>query len=200
MPNTCSKEESDEESVVSQVAHYEEARGKIIKNNILAVGCITHIFALLQYGILVYALKLPYGTLALGTEGIKDAISGFEDARKSDIENERLPPELFDAEEVKAFLAQAQSESLPMTPVDIVESPVSLAGFSAHPIQHAIQGQTWTAGFAWSYDDESLDEAPEFGEYDFDDPGSARWERRLMDFLEMVRFMQVGVVVLPMVN
>jgi len=24
--------------------------------------------------------KLPYGTLALGTEGIKDAITGFEDA------------------------------------------------------------------------------------------------------------------------
>lgn len=24
--------------------------------------------------------KLPYGTLALGAEGIKDAISGFEDA------------------------------------------------------------------------------------------------------------------------
>jgi len=24
--------------------------------------------------------KLPYGTLVLGTEGIKDAISGFEDA------------------------------------------------------------------------------------------------------------------------
>ncbi|KAG2748647.1 hypothetical protein P692DRAFT_201854809 [Suillus brevipes Sb2] len=48
--------------------------------------------------------KLPYGTLALGTEGIKDAISGFEDARKSDIENERLPPELFDAEEVAEFL------------------------------------------------------------------------------------------------
>ena len=37
--------------------------------------------------------------------------------RKSDIENERLPPELFDAEEAKAFLAQhAHSQSLPETP------------------------------------------------------------------------------------
>lgn len=78
--------------------------------------------------------KLPYGSLALGTEGIKDAISGFDDAyvlalllndcsrsspprRKSDIENERLPPELFDAEEAKAFLAQhMHSQSLPEAP------------------------------------------------------------------------------------
>ena len=62
--------------------------------------------------------RLPYGTLALGAEGIKDAIKTFDDAcvpliilltgqktdnamihenlepcrRKSDIENERLPP------------------------------------------------------------------------------------------------------------
>jgi serine/threonine-protein phosphatase 2B catalytic subunit len=36
--------------------------------------------------------KLPYGTLALGAEGIKKAITSFEEARRSDIENERLPP------------------------------------------------------------------------------------------------------------
>ncbi|KAG2737654.1 hypothetical protein P692DRAFT_20883347 [Suillus brevipes Sb2] len=67
---------------------------------------------------------------SLGTEGIKDAISGFEDARKSDIENERLPPELFDAEEAKAYLAQTQSGSLPTTPADIIESSVSPSGVS----------------------------------------------------------------------
>lgn len=48
--------------------------------------------------------------------------------RKSDIENERLPPELFDAEEAKAYLAQAQSGSLPTTPADTIESPVSPSG------------------------------------------------------------------------
>ncbi|KAG1885182.1 hypothetical protein F4604DRAFT_155672 [Suillus subluteus] len=69
--------------------------------------------------------KLPYGTLALGTEGIKDAISDFEDARKSDIENECLPLEFFDAEEAKAFLAQAQSGSLQTTPAETIKSPVS---------------------------------------------------------------------------
>ncbi|KAG2071440.1 Metallo-dependent phosphatase [Suillus decipiens] len=139
--NTCSKEEleeSDEENVVSvsHVAHPEEARRKIIKNKILAVGRMARVFALLreesekvsELKSISGSSKLPYGTLALGTEGIKDAISGFEDARKSDIENERLPPELFDAEEAKAFLAQAQSGSLPTTPADIMESPVSPGG------------------------------------------------------------------------
>ncbi|KAG1731711.1 Metallo-dependent phosphatase-like protein [Suillus lakei] len=141
--NTCSKEEleeSDEENVVSQVAHPEEAveRRKIIKNKILAVGRMARVFALLreesekvsELKSISGSSKLPYGTLALGTEGIKDAISGFEDARKSDIENERLPPELFDAEEAKAYLAQAQSGSLPTTPADTIESPVSPSGVS----------------------------------------------------------------------
>ena len=36
--------------------------------------------------------RLPAGTLMLGGEGIKDAIKSFEDARKVDIQNERLPP------------------------------------------------------------------------------------------------------------
>jgi serine/threonine-protein phosphatase 2B catalytic subunit len=36
--------------------------------------------------------KLPSGTLALGAEGIRRAITGFEDARKIDIQNEHLPP------------------------------------------------------------------------------------------------------------
>ena len=36
--------------------------------------------------------RLPAGTLMLGAEGIKQAIHNFEDARKVDIQNERLPP------------------------------------------------------------------------------------------------------------
>ncbi|KIK40380.1 hypothetical protein CY34DRAFT_107786, partial [Suillus luteus UH-Slu-Lm8-n1] len=85
-------EESDEENVVSQVTHPEEAveRRKIIENKILAVGRMARVFALLreesekvsELKSIFGSSKLPYGTLALGTdsEGIKDAISGFEDA------------------------------------------------------------------------------------------------------------------------
>ncbi|KAG9311859.1 Metallo-dependent phosphatase-like protein [Chiua virens] len=126
--NTCSKEELEEseEEILPPPSHPEDSveRRKVIKNKILAVGRMARVFALLreesekvgELKSINGSGKLPYGTLALGTEGIKDAISGFDDARKSDIENERLPPELFDAEEAKAFLAQhAHSQSLPDT-------------------------------------------------------------------------------------
>jgi len=74
--------------------------------------------------------KLPYGTLALGSEGIREAINGFDDARKSDIENERLPPELFDvtSEEGRALI----SNSAPTTPPGDREStPISSNGIVA---------------------------------------------------------------------
>jgi len=127
--NTCSKEELEEsdEEILPQPSHAEDSveRRKVIKNKILAVGRMARVFALLreesekvgELKSMSGSAKLPYGTLVLGTEGIKDAISGFDDARKSDIENERLPPELFDAEEAKAFLAlHAHSQSLPEAP------------------------------------------------------------------------------------
>jgi serine/threonine-protein phosphatase 2B catalytic subunit len=119
--NTCTKEELEEhdELVVTPPtgASIETAeRRKIIKNKIMAVGRMARVFALLreesekvsELKSVLGSSKLPYGTLASGTEGIRDAISGFDDARKSDIENERLPPDLFDAdsEEGKAILAQ----------------------------------------------------------------------------------------------
>ncbi|KAJ8087554.1 3',5'-cyclic-nucleotide phosphodiesterase (PDEase) (3':5'-CNP) [Marasmius tenuissimus] len=134
--NTCTKEELEEESddelfapsppvspstPVTTDAEGPERR-KVIKNKILAVGRVARVFALLREDAeKVSELKnvsgmnkLPYGTLASGSEGIKEAIKGFEDARKSDIENERLPPELYDidSEEGKAIL----SGSLPQTP------------------------------------------------------------------------------------
>ncbi|KIJ63055.1 hypothetical protein HYDPIDRAFT_113584 [Hydnomerulius pinastri MD-312] len=135
--NTCSKEEleesDEEEQLVSPTSLAEDTveRRKVIKNKILAVGRMARVFALLreesekvsELKSISGSGKLPYGTLVLGTEGIKDAISGFEDARKSDIENERLPPELFDAEEAKAWLAQhAHSQSLPDSPADPSQS------------------------------------------------------------------------------
>jgi serine/threonine-protein phosphatase 2B catalytic subunit len=75
-------------------------RRKVIKNKILAVGRMTHFFSLLreeservsELKSISGSSRLPYGTLALGAEGIKNAIKTFDDARKSDIENERLPP------------------------------------------------------------------------------------------------------------
>lgn len=64
---------------------------------------------------------------------------------------ECLPLEVFDAEEVEAFLSQAQYGSLPMTPEDTIESPVFLSGTS-------VEVDTST------------------GKHDFHDPGGSRWE------------------------
>jgi serine/threonine-protein phosphatase 2B catalytic subunit len=72
---------------------------RAIKNKILAIGRLSRVFQVLrEESERVTELKtasggrLPAGTLMLGAEGIKKAISSFEDARKVDLQNERLPP------------------------------------------------------------------------------------------------------------
>ncbi|KAF9438566.1 3',5'-cyclic-nucleotide phosphodiesterase (PDEase) (3':5'-CNP) [Entomortierella beljakovae] len=71
-----------------------------IRQKIMAVGRLSRVFAVLraesetvsELKDLMGTTKLPYGYLALGAEGLKKAIHSFEDAKRSDIENERLPP------------------------------------------------------------------------------------------------------------
>jgi len=76
-----------------------EFKRRAIKNKILAIGRLSRVFQVLrEESERVTELKtvaggrLPVGTLMLGAEGIKNAISSFEDARKVDLQNERLPP------------------------------------------------------------------------------------------------------------
>ncbi|KLO14018.1 serine/threonine protein phosphatase 2B [Schizopora paradoxa] len=140
--NCCTKEEldesSDEESVPTPAAavsdkETSEQRRRAIKNKILAVGRISRVFSLLrEESERVSELKnvsgsgkLPYGTLALGAEGIKDAIQSFDDARRSDIENERLPPDLVDPENIAPHL------SSPATPDDLGKPVPSPNGLKA---------------------------------------------------------------------
>ena len=83
-------------------------RRTVIKNKILAVGRMSRVFHVLreeaervsELKIASGTGKLPYGTLALGSEGIKEAIHNFDEARKVDIENERMPPSLVDARDM----------------------------------------------------------------------------------------------------
>jgi serine/threonine-protein phosphatase 2B catalytic subunit len=120
--NTCSKEELEDEHIREpQHEDIRERRG-VIKNKILAVGRMARVFAVLrEESENVSELKnisstgrLPYGTLVLGAEGIKKAISSFEDARRSDIENERLPPA---GEKSATFLGQSKAHSQSPTPM-----------------------------------------------------------------------------------
>lgn len=129
--NCCSKEELDEgesdEEPLEDGAELEEGpdRRKVIKNKILAVGRMARVFALLrEESERVSELKnstgsstLPSGNLVLGSEAIKDSITGYDDARKSDIENERLPPDLVDPEDARGMLSN------PVTPIDETSSP-----------------------------------------------------------------------------
>lgn len=110
--NTCSKEELEEETTPSvkssapsspppTAADTEttDAKRRAIKNKILAIGRLSRVFQVLrEESERITELKtasggrLPAGTLMLGAEGIKQAIHNFEDARKVDLQNERLPP------------------------------------------------------------------------------------------------------------
>lgn len=106
--NICSKEELEDEQLGAvtpgtsgaAAETEQEQRRKVIKNKILAIGRVSRLFQVLreesesvtELKTVSGSAKLPPGTLMLGSEGIKDAITTFEDARKYDIQNERLPP------------------------------------------------------------------------------------------------------------
>ncbi|KDN68990.1 putative calcineurin-like phosphoesterase [Colletotrichum sublineola] len=112
--STCSEEELKEDATpsstspgpmspplsgASQDPESIEYKRRAIKNKILAIGRLSRVFQVLrEESERVTELKtvsggrLPAGTLMLGAEGIKNAINTFEDARKVDIQNERLPP------------------------------------------------------------------------------------------------------------
>ena len=77
-----------------------EARKKVIRNKIIAVGRVAKMFSLLrtqseavsELKALMKTSSLPAGSLASGAAGLLKAIHSFEDAKRIDQENERLPP------------------------------------------------------------------------------------------------------------
>ncbi|KAI9361419.1 calcineurin [Pilaira anomala] len=116
--NICSEEElldglkaenKKPKVVIMDATAAEEAelRKMVIRNKILAIGKISRVYSVLRENSeritelksLSPSGRLPLGTLALGVEGIKSAITSFEEAKRADLENERLPPsgELRDA-------------------------------------------------------------------------------------------------------
>jgi serine/threonine-protein phosphatase 2B catalytic subunit len=125
--STCSEDELKEDITPSTVGPVSppinapsdsesiEYKRRAIKNKILAIGRLSRVFQVLrEESERVTELKtasggrLPAGTLMLGAEGIKNAISSFEDARKVDLQNERLPPS---AEDRAQALERATEEA-----------------------------------------------------------------------------------------
>ncbi|RSH79821.1 3',5'-cyclic-nucleotide phosphodiesterase (PDEase) (3':5'-CNP) [Apiotrichum porosum] len=136
--NCCTKEELEEEEETPMITpetpevegEVSAERRQIIKNKILAVGRMSRVFSLLreeservsELKSLTGSNTLPAGLLANGAEGIKEAIQGFDDARKSDIENERLPPDIIDPEEVSLSSPAATAPPSPVSPSSPMES------------------------------------------------------------------------------
>lgn len=129
--NTCSKEELEEDTPASPPLasptsttstvdpESAEFKRRAIKNKILAIGRLSRVFQVLrEESERVTELKtaaggrLPAGTLMLGAEGIRQAINNFEDARKVDIQNERLPPNV---DEIRRSNEQSRHQALERT-------------------------------------------------------------------------------------
>lgn len=76
-----------------------EARKMALRNKVIAIGRVSRMYSILrQETDDVARLKqlnsgqLPKGSLLHGSEGLKNAINSFEEARKADLHNEKLPP------------------------------------------------------------------------------------------------------------
>ncbi|KAG1179896.1 hypothetical protein G6F70_000937 [Rhizopus microsporus] len=124
--NVCSKEElaEDDQTLLEDKPPMDDAeqRRMVIRNKIMAVGKMSRVFSVLRENServtelksLSPTGKLPLGTLALGVEGLKTAITTFEDAKRSDLENERFPP----TREVKERMLKEETDSKLRTAVN----------------------------------------------------------------------------------
>jgi serine/threonine-protein phosphatase 2B catalytic subunit len=106
--NICTDEELEDEEDKPSSALTPQ-RKEVIRNKIRAIGRMARVFTVLRENSeTVLQLKgltpsgiLPMGTLAEGTVGLQSAlqtlkphqkIQGFEDAKRLDRDNERMPP------------------------------------------------------------------------------------------------------------
>ncbi|KAG1459507.1 hypothetical protein G6F56_006150 [Rhizopus delemar] len=124
--NVCSKEElaEDDQNLLEKKTPVddENQRRLVIRNKIMAVGKMSRVFSVLRENServtelksLSPTGKLPLGTLALGVEGLRTAITTFEDAKRSDLENERFPP----TREVKEQMMKEETDNRLRTAVD----------------------------------------------------------------------------------
>lgn len=125
--NLCTKEElADNEK-------FEDERRTIIRNKILAVGRMSRMFSILrQESETINELKdilgtnnLPSGCLALGSEGLKQAINSFDDAKTFDLTNEKRPPMDGQQNQIAVVVRKVVEKATPVlvAPIISVSSP-----------------------------------------------------------------------------
>ncbi|KAK3833114.1 MAG: Metallo-dependent phosphatase-like protein [Linnemannia elongata] len=131
--------EGPQDTVMTEVSSGDrEANKNRIRQKILAIGRISRVFAVLrnesesisELKDLMGTTKLPYGTLESGAEGLKRKINSFEDAKRSDMENERLPPtkeEKTKEEKDKIMRAIDEATHTPQSELDELEA-MKMAG------------------------------------------------------------------------
>ncbi|CDS08074.1 hypothetical protein LRAMOSA02023 [Lichtheimia ramosa] len=129
--NICSAEElelgteKDQHALEQRERDHDLHRRLIIKRKIMAIGRMSRAYTVLrEHSELVSELKhlsaggkLPQGTLMLGSEGIRNAITSFEEARQTDLVNERLPPATASRrssqDEIKTKIVAEQEQDAP---------------------------------------------------------------------------------------
>ncbi|KAL7415147.1 Serine/threonine-protein phosphatase 2B catalytic subunit A1 [Mrakia frigida] len=157
--NCCTKEELEEEEEEEEETPIEpstpdsvdpeERRRNAIKEKILAVGRMSRVFGLMreeaESGSELKAIEgsapRPDDTLINGAEEVKGGIRGFGQARTSDIENERLPPDMIEADEDAPASPSRSAPSSPSTEpssptsfTDPFSNPSSFSGISDSPL------------------------------------------------------------------
>lgn len=108
-----------------------------LRNKIMAIGRISRMFSILrEESELITEFKgrtgarLPKGSLMLGTAGLRDQITSFEEAKKADITNESFPP--LDGATDSAHHGLKRQSSMKNPP------PLSSGSF-----QKRLEGLTW---------------------------------------------------------
>lgn len=118
-----SSEATHQENIPEEEVEEEEdldVRRDRLKNKIIAIGRLSRMFQVLRQESesvselkAVSGGKLPSGTLMLGADGIRNAITSFEEARRVDLVNESLPPTPHErAQQDEAKRKQAMSKAM----------------------------------------------------------------------------------------
>lgn len=119
--NICAEEELEEDVPIineevgkiveenstdtNKIAHgtilSDESKRRSLRNKILAIAKVSRMYSVLreesdkvEYLKTINSGTLPKGALAHGTEGLNETLSQFEKARKQDLINERVPPNM----------------------------------------------------------------------------------------------------------